>query len=155
DDRRAARAAGVRNLVLAGVRVFPEDVAGLVVQAQDALLTVGAGGLEGVVGVLGALGEGPVGDVDLAAGDGGAGVAAAVLDAPAPLGPAGRELLDAPLFAPAAVPLRAEPLRPVVGACGGGQQRQRQNRQHETEGTDVAHRRVSGRRCGGRCVNVR
>src|SRR5262249_3755315 len=85
--RRAARPAGVGNLVGAGVLVLPEDVAVGGVEAEDALLTRDLGPVAGVV-QLAHVGVGHVvGDVDAAASDRRAGVAPGDGNAPLHLGP--------------------------------------------------------------------
>src|SRR6185295_7984849 len=62
-----------------------------------------------------------VGDVNLALGDGGAGIAVTDGRAPANLRPSLGKLGNEARLTPNAIALRAKPLRPIVGArCGGG-----------------------------------
>src|SRR5262249_50831403 len=120
DQRRGTRPAGVGDRVSAGVIPRPDDLPGPVVEAVDALLAGQLAACEAAVGHLDApVGE-PVGDVDAAAGDGGAGVAQRDGGAPADLRAAGGELIEDAALAPDGAAPRAEPLRPVVAVHRAG-----------------------------------
>src|SRR5260221_604223 len=112
DERCGSRAGGVAQvLVRAVVFILPYDAAVGLVEAEDAF-AAGDVYLAGkrTVGEFRAGGEEAVGNVHLAAGDRGPGIAAA--DRPAPLhrGPARGEFLHDAGLAPHAVALGAEPL---------------------------------------------
>src|SRR5207302_10126713 len=99
--------------------------------------------------------ENAVGEVDATAGDGRARVAGANWRSPEHLRAAGRELVEHAVFAPDAVPLRAEPLRPVVrpGHCGkalteANRERQAKKRIWQGHPTDLRTWWVYGGRGG-------
>ena len=97
--------AGIGDRVVAVVLVLPDDLAGGVVEAEDALDAGHPAACHGFVGRLGRRLAARVGDVDAVAGDGGAGVAGADRRPPADLRPAGREVVEDAVFAPDAVAL--------------------------------------------------
>src|SRR5262249_12446975 len=118
DDGRGPGAGRVRDFVGARVLALPRQLAVGHVEAQDALLAGQGFAGETALGVLHPLVEDAVGDVDLAAGDRGPGVAHADVLAPADLGPALGELGQDAGFPPDAVALGPQPLRPVVRPQG-------------------------------------
>src|SRR5262249_43518127 len=117
NDWRRPRTIRVTQLdVRTVVRMFPDLLAGLHVEAEHAFLARHRGAGEGVlqrrfVGLA-------VHDVEPVADNGGAGVARADRLPPADCQPALGELLEDAFLAPDRVALRAEPLRPVVAARG-------------------------------------
>src|SRR5262245_49178978 len=131
--RSAPRPTGVLHLVFAVILLGPDFLARLGVAANEAFL---AGDwlfvVKGVVDPFWKLirfFRDEVRDIDLAVGDGWAGVAVAARLAPEHLRPVLRELLENAGLAPHVVALRAHPLRPIFTArrptdCGHRQSRQ-------------------------------
>ncbi|MDB6123220.1 MAG: hypothetical protein JWQ71_2213 [Pedosphaera sp.] len=115
DERGGAWAGGIADGVGRVVFVLPENFAGGFIEAKDAFGAGDDAALERVAGIVRAFVELTVNDVNAAFGNGGPGIARADGCAPADGCAVGGEFLDDAGFAPDAVALRAEPLRPITG----------------------------------------
>src|SRR5262245_34916873 len=113
-DRGRARPGGVGDAVLTVVVVVPDDLARGLIQALHTFAAGEVAAGESVRRVARARLENAVGQIDAAIGNGWTRIAGADRRSPEHFRAAGRELLEHALLAPDAVPLRAEPLRPVV-----------------------------------------
>ena len=112
--RGRPRAGRIADGVLHGIFVLPNLLAGLRIQAEDALGTTRRFALEvALVGV--AFFFHVIRHVHAFTDNGGAGVATRKWDAPKLLRPPLGELLEDALFPPDVVALRPHPLRPIVG----------------------------------------
>src|SRR5262245_46474328 len=96
--------------------MLPQHMAVRVVEAEDALFSCERAALiEAAFRRLVSLGQDPIGQVDPAVRHRWSGVAAADFRAPAHGRPAFGKFVEEARFAPDAIALRPEPLRPIVG----------------------------------------
>jgi hypothetical protein len=115
---RAARSGGVANFIRTGIIVDPELFASLGVEAEHALGPLHARLREGRGGVFDLVAPDPIGDEDLALGDRRPRITLIDRLPPQDVRPGRREFLDDAGFAPDAIALGPQPLRPVVGSHG-------------------------------------
>ena len=117
--RCGARTRGIAHGVGAFVFVLPKNFSICLVQAEHAFAAGDFAARKSIRRVGRAFGELAVHDIDAAFRHGGTGVAAPNGNAPAILQTGCGKFLDDATLAPDRVALRAEPLRPIVGAKHG------------------------------------